>query len=638
MTSFLSIGAWLATYAIHSTILLVAALIVTRFIGNERAREVLWKAALLGGFVTSLVPAITGITPIVGRWNVGRADEPAQAPVAAPEAVPSAVPSNTTSAGSSSDPKRASAAADGPRRFAITPQLTAILIAAWILGSLLLIARLVFHHRRILRALRGRHQISDGPLPGMLAELRRKSAVWNPVRLSSSEACPTPIALGRSEICVPARFSTDLEADQQRNALAHELAHLKRRDPLWQMGAGIIESIFFFQPLNIVARRKLRESSEYLADDWAVQQTNAPLALARCLTQISSWVGSVPVPDGMLAMAEGGSPLVSRIERLAEWRRSSGAPARVTVLAAAAFIALVATSAPSFSAVPAGSNEVSAVLTASMPARASSPDSVITFTGPDGSLIDRFNWALSRNVDRAHWIGWETEAARLTDARSRDHGAQPFFSAASSTLHLSFGDENAPRLSYLVGTQPNLRNAGILVRFDRGKAVETQLNAVAFLPVSSTVRFGGDAILWIGSGNNSESLSLIEWLIKGSRNPDMRSELAAAYTIHSKADLVIPGVGELLEYEGSSGVRTEAIQWLARMHGTDPRAIDLLKAQALQGRDGDSRMEAVDGLRLVFAHGSSRARDALLEIADHGRDMRVRSEAMQTLSRNKNTR
>jgi beta-lactamase regulating signal transducer with metallopeptidase domain len=612
---------WLATYAIHSTILLVAALILSRFIANQNAREVLWKAALLGGFVTSLISAMTSFTPAAGKtWRVAPYVEPTPPPPGTeptPTAITYTVPPPLRS--SDNPAQTGFVPSQGDASFSVKSPGTAFLITTWILISMLMIARLVFRHRRILRALRDRHLLSDGPLPAMLAELRRKSAVWNPVRLSASAACPTPIALGRSEICVPERFATDLEIDQQRNALAHELAHLKRRDPLWQMGAGVIESVFFFQPLNIVARRKLREASEYIADDWAVQQTSSPLALAKCLAQISSWVGSAPVPDGMLAMAEGGSPLVSRIERLAEWQRSSKLPARVTLVASAALIAIVATSAPIFSAVPAEHYPPVASLV-SFSAKRESADSVIRYAGAQGSLDQRFGWALAQNVNGPHWIAWETDVGSI-------------YGVSSSTEHLDFTDERAPQFSSIVGTTPTAARVAILVRFGGGKAIESQLNGVAFLRVRSKVWLGGGAILWIGNANNAESLALIQRLIKGSRNPDMRSELAAAYTVHSNGDLVIPGTRALIESEGNSGVRTEAIQWLARIHGTDPRAVDLLKDQTLHGRDADSRMEAVDGLRTSFAHGSARARAALMEVADHASDMRVRSEAMQTLSR-----
>jgi beta-lactamase regulating signal transducer with metallopeptidase domain len=620
----ITLGAWLATYLVHSTILLVGALIISRFITNERAREVLWKTALLGGFVTSLIPTLTGFAPISRTWSVSTAATevtqqlPPQADTRSTAARVPAEQTRTPARSQLTLPANPSHAS-----FTIRDGWPFILIVAWTLGALALLARIVSRHRRILRALSGRKQLADGPLPGMLAELRRKAAVWTPVRLSESEACPTPIALGRSEICVPARFEKDLEIDQQRNALAHELAHLKRHDPLWQMTAGVIESIFFFQPLNIVARRKLRDAAEYLADDWAVQQTSSPLALARCLTQISSWVGTAPVPDGMLAMAEGGSPLINRIERLAEWRRSSSVPARVMAVAALAFVALVATSAPIFSAVPTTPNELLAVITATRSAEPQRPDTAIKYVGPAGSLDERFNWAVLHNLSGAQWVGWDTEGAPVGGTMS-----------SSSTGNLYFGDDQHRTLANLVGAPVSSSRAGILVRF-RG---ESEVNGVAFLPTSKAFSLGGSSVLWLGSADTKQSMALVERLRRSSRNPDMRTELAAAYVIHRDPDAVIPGVRKLLDVEGSKDARSEAIQWLARVHGQDPRAIDLLKDAAAGGRSSDERVEAVDGLRFAMESGSKRARAALLDLADHGGDMRVRSEAMQALTRHTTTR
>ena len=44
----LRIAAWLLTYALHSTVLLAAAALLTaRWVRGEASRETLWKAALL---------------------------------------------------------------------------------------------------------------------------------------------------------------------------------------------------------------------------------------------------------------------------------------------------------------------------------------------------------------------------------------------------------------------------------------------------------------------------------------------------------------------------------------------------------------------------------------------------------------
>ena len=56
--------------------------------------------------------------------------------------------------------------------------------------------------------------------------------------------------------------------------LAHEVAHLVRRDPHWLVAARVIETVLFVQPLNRLARLRLQEVAEYLSDDWAMARTS----------------------------------------------------------------------------------------------------------------------------------------------------------------------------------------------------------------------------------------------------------------------------------------------------------------------------------------------------------------------------
>jgi hypothetical protein len=107
--------------------------------------------------------------------------------------------------------------------------------------------------------------------------------------------------------------------------LAHELAHLVRRDPSWLTLSRVIEALFFFQPLNVLARRRLQESAEFASDAWASMRVARPLDLAHCLARVAEWTIAaprMPVP----AMAEGqglgrrSRVLVRRVERLTTGR------------------------------------------------------------------------------------------------------------------------------------------------------------------------------------------------------------------------------------------------------------------------------------------------------------------------------
>ena len=98
-----------------------------------------------------------------------------------------------------------------------------------------------------------------------------------------------PLALAGRHIVLPDRFLEELDPEQQRAALAHEMAHVARRDPEWRIAVEILERALFFQPLNRLARARLCDAAEFLCDEWAVQQTQSPLAMARCLSVVASW-------------------------------------------------------------------------------------------------------------------------------------------------------------------------------------------------------------------------------------------------------------------------------------------------------------------------------------------------------------
>lgn len=64
------------------------------------------------------------------------------------------------------------------------------------------------------------------------------------------------------------------------------LGHLSRRDPLWVRIVASVETLFFLQPLNRLARKELQDASEFLCDDWAVERTGTPLVMARSLARV----------------------------------------------------------------------------------------------------------------------------------------------------------------------------------------------------------------------------------------------------------------------------------------------------------------------------------------------------------------
>ena len=136
------------------------------------------------------------------------------------------------------------------------------------------------------------------------------------VTVSTSRAIAVPFATGitQPEICCPERVN-ELAREHQRGLYAHELAHLARHDPAWQLLYRLGEAVFSLQPLNRLVRRRLEEIAEHLTDERAVAGTGDRLGLARCLVVVAHWKSAAPI--GLPATTFAAGPrLDRRVRRL----------------------------------------------------------------------------------------------------------------------------------------------------------------------------------------------------------------------------------------------------------------------------------------------------------------------------------
>src|SRR5262245_2776965 len=62
-TSSPAVLSWLLTYALHSTVLLVLARVITSRKISATSRDVIWKSALVGGIVTASVQQAFDVRP-----------------------------------------------------------------------------------------------------------------------------------------------------------------------------------------------------------------------------------------------------------------------------------------------------------------------------------------------------------------------------------------------------------------------------------------------------------------------------------------------------------------------------------------------------------------------------------------------
>ncbi len=295
-----TIAAWLLTYLIHSTIILGAVMVVSRILdGRSLAiQETLLRTALLGGVLTASVQLGLGIAPMAGIFSLEAATQPQTSTVF------NALPAIDAEATVASIPGTKSGNGPGwATPFVVLWGLAAIVALTAVLRSVLDLKRL----------LRSR---CFQPAGHLVERLAAAMGLRQHVKVSTSKAIAVPFATGirQPEICCPERVN-ELAREHQTGLFAHEIAHLARRDPAWQLLYRLGEALFVLQPLNRLVRRRLEEIAEHLTDERAAACTGDRLGLARCLVVVAHWRSAAPI--GLPATTFAAGPrLDRRVRRL----------------------------------------------------------------------------------------------------------------------------------------------------------------------------------------------------------------------------------------------------------------------------------------------------------------------------------
>ena len=215
------------------------------------------------------------------------------------------------------------------------------LVLAWSAGVLLLSLRAWQQWRRlkVLVCVAERAPLWQARL-NLMADrfgLRRRVAVL------CSKLVVTPILVGwiRPVILLPMAVACDFPVTQVELILAHELAHLKRLDPVANLFQVILETLHFYHPVVHWISRDVRNEREICCDQLALSVTGGSRQeFAATLAQL----GELRQRPGSLLLAANGGILLDRVQYMVlpaqrvERRRT---PAHlVAVLLGATLIAL----------------------------------------------------------------------------------------------------------------------------------------------------------------------------------------------------------------------------------------------------------------------------------------------------------
>jgi uncharacterized protein (TIGR03435 family) len=144
--------------------------------------------------------------------------------------------------------------------------------------------------------------------------LKARMGVSAPVRMLVSATVQVPTVVGwlTPVILFPVGMLTGLAPDYVKALLAHELAHIRRRDYLVSVVQSIAEAMLFYHPAVWWISSQIRMERELCSDDAAVAVGGDALAYVRALAGLESSRARQGAP---LLAANGGS-LSNRIARV----------------------------------------------------------------------------------------------------------------------------------------------------------------------------------------------------------------------------------------------------------------------------------------------------------------------------------
>jgi beta-lactamase regulating signal transducer with metallopeptidase domain len=144
--------------------------------------------------------------------------------------------------------------------------------SVWLGGTALYLAIAGLRLRRFRRLMRHAAIASDD----LREKARQMAGKFHVGAVPEVWMIPGPVSpmlwafLGRARILLPSQLWNKLTAEQQATLLAHELAHLRRRDHWTRRLELIVTALYWWNPVVWLARREISVAEEQCCDAWVV--------------------------------------------------------------------------------------------------------------------------------------------------------------------------------------------------------------------------------------------------------------------------------------------------------------------------------------------------------------------------------
>jgi beta-lactamase regulating signal transducer with metallopeptidase domain len=226
----------------------------------------------------------------------------------------------------------------GVSRRVLSPGILAWMVEAWLLGVSLFSLRSAGGFLLLERARRKRSTVVSDRVLEICLIMQDRLGISRAIDYCECTWLQAPAVIGwlRPVVFLPLTALSGLTEEQLQSVIAHELAHIKRFDPLVNLFQVCVETLLFYHPAVWWLNKRIRAERENCCDDIAVEICGNAVEYARALAMMEE-CRSAP----MLAMAANRGPLTERVlrilglTRLRTGMRGMGITASVLCLTAA---------------------------------------------------------------------------------------------------------------------------------------------------------------------------------------------------------------------------------------------------------------------------------------------------------------
>lgn len=187
-------------------------------------------------------------------------------------------------------------------------------VPMWLAGVSVATMRVFRSWRQVHRLQETASIISLKEWQSMVESLSSRFGISKIVRVAVSAKVTVPSVIGwlKPLILIPPSAMAGLTPLQMELILAHELAHIRRQDYLWNLMQLAIETLLFYHPVVRWISHQGRLEREQCCDDMVVEKHGNAVEYARALTELEC----LRHPRSALLLGANGGQVLMRIHRL----------------------------------------------------------------------------------------------------------------------------------------------------------------------------------------------------------------------------------------------------------------------------------------------------------------------------------